>query len=100
MERKTFQSEGGLKLAQQGDDTFTVDGLAIDWNRDLGGDRAVRGSFAKTLETRLPRNRIKVYRVHDVAIGIPKSLKETRSGLEISASCAAERGTATKRSTW
>ncbi len=62
-----------------------ISGYASTWERDEGGDRIEKGAYAQVIENDLPRNRIKIYREHDVPIGLPQDLREDDTGLWIEA---------------
>lgn len=49
--------------------------------RDFGGDVVQKGAYSKTIQDRLPKNRIKVMRDHEKPIGLPLELREDSHGL-------------------
>lgn len=61
-----------------------VEGYAATWDRDLGGDRYEKGAFAGVIARDLPHGRIKIYREHRAAVGLPVELKEDDAGLWVS----------------
>lgn len=62
-----------------------IEGYAATWDRDLGQDRYVKGAFRDVISRDLPANRIKIYREHKAAIGIPTDLHEDDTGLWVEA---------------
>jgi len=62
-----------------------VEGYAATWDRDLGGDRFEKGAFRDIIKADFPQNRIKIYREHRQAIGLPVELKEDGEGLFVRA---------------
>ena len=57
------------------------EGYASTWDVDMEDDQMMKGCFTKTIDERLPRNKIKILYNHQDAIGLPVRLSEDSKGL-------------------
>lgn len=62
-----------------------ISGYASTWDRDLGRDRFEKGAFRDVIQRDQPEGRIKIYREHKAAIGLPVQLREDDIGLWVEA---------------
>jgi len=59
-----------------------IEGYAATFgNRDQGGDIILPGAFTKTLQERMPRKLLKLFRDHRELIGVPIDAREDAKGL-------------------
>lgn len=66
-------------------DEGLISGYAATWDLDLCYDRFVPGAFRDAIAEYMPKNQIKIYRRHDVAVGVPETLREDDRGLWVDA---------------
>lgn len=62
-----------------------ISGYASTWDRDLGRDRFEKGAFKDVVQRDQPEGRIKIFREHKTAIGLPAKLREDDVGLWVEA---------------
>lgn len=79
-----FKSASQLEFKADGPEGI-VRGYASTWDRDLGGDKVLKGAFEEVIERDFPKGKIKIYREHSIAIGLPEVMKEDDTGLWIEA---------------
>lgn len=78
---KTFE----IKNADVDLENRIVSGYAATWDLDQVDDIIHRGAFSKSIQERMPANKIKVLSQHDVLIGKPVEMYEDEKGLFVSA---------------
>lgn len=78
---KTFE----IKNADVDMESRIVSGYAATWDLDQVDDVIHRGAFSKSIQERMPANKIKVLSQHDVLIGKPVEMYEDEKGLFVSA---------------
>jgi len=61
----------------------TFEGYASTWDIDLENDQILPGAFKKSIDERLPYNKIKILYNHQDAIGVPIEMGEDEKGLYV-----------------
>lgn len=85
MSKLSYTAPSRLEFKISDEDEGVISGYAATWDLDQGGDRFLPGAFKSVIENQYPAGRVKVYREHNVAVGVPEAMLEDSTGLFVKA---------------